>query len=67
MRYPTYLDYFETYRNLVLDYAATGADQLHQRRVRYPTYLDYFEPTATWCWARVATACSDSCWASATR
>ena len=32
VRYPTYLDYFETYRNLVLDYAATGAE--HARRVQ---------------------------------
>ena len=32
VRYPIYLDYFETYRGLVLDYAATGAE--HARRVQ---------------------------------
>ena len=32
VRYPTYLDYFETYRDLVLDYAAVDAE--HARRVQ---------------------------------
>ena len=32
VRYPIYLDYFETYRGLVLDYAATGAE--HACRVQ---------------------------------
>ena len=32
VRYPTYLDYFETYRDLVLDYAAIDAE--HARRVQ---------------------------------
>ena len=32
VRYPTYLDYFETYRDLLLDYAAMDAE--HARRVQ---------------------------------
>jgi hypothetical protein len=32
VRYPVYLDYFETYRDLVLDYAATSTE--HARRVQ---------------------------------